>query len=338
MVDFWTGVGNSIGGFASGVGSVFAAPFDQGKSLIKAAQYNPWASTPAPKPKTPAPYKPKNNTTQDSSANDAYMAALEKQYQTALAALSVPQPRFVDYDISGSWAKAKEMATKAVSPIYKQKMTDFIKRQTQELGRQKADTTSGKSALDLALERLMGDTQVQRERTTEDTTTNIADINASQAYNTRGESLNFDAANRALIEGVGAGNMATSGLGQQQIQDNQMVRRDQSNETIRQSDNKIEAQNTLMNRTFQDLTTQETRSGEDTTQKKGKLDLDLERFIEDQSFEKDQKTKELELSKQVDIANKTTPLQGQLVDQWLASLSGQGYTAQEIANAASIYK
>lgn len=254
------------------------------------------------------------------------------------AALRTPQPRFINYDITGSWNKARQMAQQAVSPIYQQKMNDFIKRQSVELGRQKADTASGKSSLDLAYQRLLEDTGVARNRATEDASTNINDIRDTQAFNTRQESLNFDAANRALNEGLGAGNMAESGLGQQQVQEAQMARRDQSNESIRQMDNKVEAQNTLMNRTFEDLTTKETRTGEDTTQKKQKLDLDLERFIEDQAYSKDQQFKEWDLSKAADIANKSIGLQGQLVDQWLQTLKGQGYTAQEIANAASIYK
>lgn len=257
---------------------------------------------------------------------------------TMAAAMRTPQPRFVNYDITGSWNKAREMATQAVSPIYQQKMTDFINRQQQELGRKQTDTATGKSALDQALSRLMQDTGTQRTRTAEDTATNIQDINDSLAFNTRQESLNYDSANRALTEGLGAGNMAESGLGQQQLQEAQLARREQSNETIRQSDNKVEAQNTLMNRTFEDLTTKETRSGEDTTAGKQKLDLDLERFIEDQAYEKDQTQKNNDLQMAADIAQKSVGIQGQLVDQWIASLAGKGYTAQEIANAASIYK
>lgn len=265
----------------------------------------------------------------------------DKRYNDQLAlinAMRTPEPRFINYDIKGSWDKARQMASKAVSPIYKQKMTDFINRQKVELGRKKTDVTQGKSALDQALARLMEDTGTQRTRTAEDAATNIQDINDTLAFNTRQESLNYDAASRALNEGLGAGNMEESGLGRQQVEEANLARREQSNETIRQSDNKIEAQNTLMNRTFEDLQVKETRAGEDTTSGKKKLDLDLERFIEDQAYDKDQKKKELALAKAADIAQKSIGLQGQLVDQWLASLSGKGYTAQEIANAASMYK
>lgn len=265
---------------------------------------------------------------------DKNMADMQK----LIASMRTPTPRFINYDITSSWNKAREMATQAVSPIYQQKMTDFINRQQQELGRKQADVATGKQALDQSLARLLEDTGTARTRTGEDTATNIGDIREAQAFADRTQGLDFDAANRALTEGLGAGNMADTGLGQQQIQEQQAQRRDMSNEQVRQMDNKVEAQNTLMNRTFQDLTVKETRGKEDTTAGKQKLDLDLERYIQDQTYERDQTQKQLELEKQADIAQRSIGVQGQLVDQWLASLAGKGYTAQEIANAASIYK
>lgn len=270
-----------------------------------------------------------------------YEDAYDKAMRDAMASLNAyrtPTPRFINYDISASWKKARQMAQQAVSPIYKQKMTDFINRQKVELGREKADVATGKSALDQALTRLLQDTQLQRGRTTEDTETNIADITAAREFAARSEGLNFDAAQRALSEGLSAGNMADTGLGQQQVQENQLMYREMSNEQVRQVDNKIEAQNTLMNRTFQDLEIKEARGSEDTTSGKKKLDLDLERFIQDQKHTKDQQFKQWELEKAADVASKSIGIQGQLVDQWIQSLTGKGYTAQEIANAASIYK
>ena len=265
----------------------------------------------------------------------------DKQYQQQLAlinAMKTPTPRFINYDVTGSWNKAREMAANAVSPMYKQKMDDKILQWQNELEAKKSQSEQGKSALDLALSRLLEDTGTQRARTAEDTATNVKDINDTQAFQTRQDSLNYDATSRALTEGIGAGNMAQSGLGQQQIQENNLKYRENSNEQIRQMDNKVEAQNTLMNRTFEDLGTKETRAGEDTTSGKSKIDIDLEQFIKDQDVVKQQTKHELAASEAADIAQKSIGLQGQLVDQWIQSLQGKGYTAQEIANAASIYK
>lgn len=273
--------------------------------------------------------------------DNSLLEAYNKMTAATLAAINAnrtPVPRYISYDQTASWNKAREMATQAVSPVYQQKMTDFINRQQVELGRKQEDTTSGKSALDLALSRLLEDTGTQRTRTSEDTASTLQDINATQAANERQDSLNFNAADRAATEGVGAAGLGDSGLGRQQIEEAQLQHRNMSNEAVRQTDNKIAATNTLMSRTFEDLGTKETRSTSDTTQGKAKLDLDLERFIGDQAYELDQTQKQNEAEKQAAIEQKAGGIQGQLVDQWIQSLAGKGYTAQEIANAASIYK
>lgn len=346
-VDLWSGIGNSIGGFAKGVGSLFSDTAGNAYSLLtgrpqdvnynqtlKAASYNPWAETKtpttAPTPKT-VTYNSEGSGT---NAADDYYKSLSEYYKSQIQTT----PRFIDYDIGGSWNKAREMAANAVNPVYQQKLTDYVNRQQSELGRQREDTVTSKSQLDLALKQLYDDSTVNRARTTEDVTGNIRDIQDTRNYEARQEGLSFDTANRSLNESLGATGMATSGLGQQAVQESQLARRDQSNEVIRQSDNKIESQKTLMNRTFEDLTTREQRGEEKTTTSKTKLDIDLERFIEDQEFDLDQEQKSLELKKQSDIAGKSIGLQSQLVDQWLSNLRGQGYTADEISRAAAIYK
>ena len=217
-------------------------------------------------------------------------------------------------------------------------MTDFISRQNELLGRQKTDITNSKGALDQSLARLLEDSGVMRARATEDRDSNVDDIQATRAAEARAEGLDFDAAYRAMTEGLGAANMAESGLGQQQIGDAITARNTMSNEQVRQTENKIEAQNTLLGRTFQDLEVSDTRNAEDTTAKKTQLDLDLERFIEDQSYDRDQFKTVNELERQMAISQATSGYQRQLVDQWVQSLAGQGYNAEEIGIAASIYR
>lgn len=287
--------------------------------------YIPDKPKPAPAPKPAAPAGPD----------------WQKMYNDSLAAIKAaqtPVPRFINYDISGSWAKAKELATNAVSPIYQQKMNDFINRQQVELGRKQDDTVSQKQSLDQVLSRFLEDSGTSRTRTQEDVGANIQDINDTQAFGARTDGLGFDAASRALTEGLGKAGTADSGLGRQQVTDAITSRNQASNEQVRQSTNKIEAQNTLMSRTFDDLAKGDTRKTEDTGAAKSKVDLDLERFIQDQSYAKDQETKNEDLAKAADIAQQSISYQGQLVDQWIQSLSGKGYTAQEIANAASMYR
>ena len=285
-------------------------------------------------------YQPPKPT--DTSSYDRGMDSLQKEF----AALRSSQnqvyinqvPRIARYDSMAGYNKAREMAAAAKNPIYNQKMTDFINRQNQLLTRQKTDVTNQKGALDQSLARLLEDSGVMRARATEDRDSNVEDIQATRAAEARAEGLDFDAAYRAMTEGLGAANMAESGLGQQQIGDAIAARNTMSNEQVRQTENKIDAQNTLLGRTFQDLEVSDPRNTEDTTAKKTQLDLDLERFIDDQAYDRDQFKKTNELDRQLAISQATSGYQRQLVDQWINSLAGAGYTAEEIGIAASIYR
>lgn len=248
-----------------------------------------------------------------------------------------PIPRLATFNLSDAWNKALQSAQNAVNPVYAAELDRFVQQQQQALGVQQQSAEAGKSALDLALQRLQEDTALNRARTTEDTTNTIGDINATQAAGARTEGLSFDAANRALNEQLGANGMAGTGLGNQTVSETQNARRFQSNEEVRQSDNKIAAANTLMTRTFQDLDTGEKRAGEDTTTKKTQVDVDLQNFIKDQQLKLENEKAVEEAAKQADIVSKANATQQQLVDQWIQSLSGRGYTPQEVALAASVY-
>ena len=286
---------------------------------------------------------PKSTPTKPSTSSyDKEMADLQKELAALRSSQNQvyipPVPRIARYDSMAGYNKAREMAAQAKNPIYNQKMTDFISRQNELLGRQKTDITNSKGALDQSLARLLEDSGVMRARATEDRDSNVDDAQATRAAEARAEGLDFDAAYRAMTEGLGAANMAESGLGQQQIGDAITARNTMSNEQVRQTENKIEAQNTLLGRTFQDLEVSDTRNTEDTTAKKTQLDLDLERFIDDQAYDSDQFKKTNELDRQLAISQATSGYQRQLVDQWVNSLAGAGYTAEEIGIAASIYR
>lgn len=306
-------------------------PFDGGKTY-----QNPTGAKPSSTPYTPPPsYNPGTPTT--TSAPDL-SAIYNEAYNAALKASQTPAPRLITFDSNGAWSKAQEMATAAVSPIYQQKMTDFLASQATALQRQQEDTTTGEAAADTTLQQQLADSATSRSRTAEDTTTANADTQAAQDYADRTEGLTYDAASRSLNSGLGASGTATSGIGQGQVTEANAARLAGSNEEVRQSDNKIAAQNTLMNRTFEDLTTSDTRNTEGNANTKSALDLNLTRFIQDQSTALQGEQEQEELDKQSDIASQSVTDEGNLVNQWINSLAGQGYSAQEIANAAAIYK
>lgn len=252
-------------------------------------------------------------------------------------AATTPIPRLASFDISSAYDKALQAAAAAVNPVYAAELTRFVDQQTQALSEQQQGATAQKSALDVALDRLRQDNATSKERTTQDTTANIADINATQDVTAREQGLNFDATSRALNENLGAGGTADTGLGQQAVQEGQRQYRDMSNEQVRQTDNKVQAANVLMGRTFQDLDTSETRTTEDTGTKKAQVDVDLQNFIKDQQLALDSQKATIEVKKQSDIQAAAAVNEKSQINDWIASLRGQGYSPQEIALAAQVY-
>lgn len=250
---------------------------------------------------------------------------------------SIPVPRLASFNVSSAYDKALQAAQAAVNPVYAAELSRFVAQQNQTLAEQQQGNTAQKSALDLALERLKQDNATSRTRTTEDTNANIADINAQQDYTSRQEGLNFDTTNRNLNENLGASGMAGSGLGEQAVQEGQRQYHDMSNEEVRQSDNKVKAANVLMNRTFEDLNTQEGRGTEDTSTKKSQLDIDMQNFIKDQQLSLENEKAVEEAKKQSDIFSSAQNYQKSYVQDWIAGLRGAGYTPQEVALAAQVY-
>lgn len=306
-----------------------------GKGSSRLTDYGYSLPSPA-KTSSPTPNYGTGSTT-GATAPD-YSSIYNDAYNAAVKAATTPIPRMVTPNLSGINAQAASSAQASVAPIYQQMMATFLAGQAEKLSQQQADVVSGKSALDTALTRNLADTQLQRTRATEDNTTNVNDINATQAYNERTGGLTYDAASRALNSGLGASGTAESGLGQGQVEDAKTNENLQSNEQLRQSTNQVKAANTLMSRTFEDLGTSDTRNTEDTATGKNQLDVNLENFINDQQQDLTSEQQTESIKQAGDIQQATAANTSKLIDDWLASLPSQGYTNQEVANAASIYK
>lgn len=286
----------------------------------------------------------KGSTGSTGSGNGTDYAAELKKALADLAAASrpyVPKPEVIrsfKYDTNQGLAKAQEMASNALNPVYQQAMTNFLNRQQTELNNKQAQVGLEREGLDQTFNRTLEDSATARQRDTEDTQSNIAEIGAARAVAAREEGLDFDSANRMLTEGVGAAGMADSGLGQQQVDDAQGKMMRASNEEVRQSDNKVAAANTLLNRSFEDLARRDTRAGEDKTFGNKKLDIDINNFITGQEADKTDFTFQQDKEKAQYLASMTKNYQDLLVSQWIQSLYGQGASAAEIQLASNTYR
>jgi hypothetical protein len=341
MPGFWETAGNVAGSFAQGVGSVFMAPFDGGKSLGANAARNPYAYTPPARTGGSTATGGSRQTGGGMSDYEKEMARLQAQLNDIQArGYQAPPPEVIrkfQFDQNGALQTAKEMAQNAMNPIYKANMDNFLNRQATLLTQKKTNVDMGRQELDTVFNRLVEDNTTSRDRTTADTESSITETNTARAVAAREQGLDFDTAARALNEGLGATGMADSGLGRQQVADESAKMTRQSNEEVRQSANKVAAAQTLMTRTFEDLARSDTRGAEDKTIGNEKLTIDLNQYIEEQELDKTDFTHEQEQKKAESIAAATSNYQSQLVGKWIQSLYDQGATPAEILLASQAY-
>lgn len=337
---FWDQAGNVLGTFAKGTGQVLTGNWG---GAWETAKGNPY--------KSPAPSTPysggsggKTGSTNPGGGMSAYekeMADLQRQYNSLMAQANQPAPpeivRNFKYDTNAGLKKAKQMAEAALNPIYKANMDNFLNRQAKLLGQKKTNIQTGREDLSTVYNRLIEDNTTTRDRNTEDTASNINEINTARGVAAREEGLDFDAASRALNEGLGASGTAESGLGRQQMDDAAAKMTRQSNEEVRQSQNQVAAAQTLLNRSFEDLTRSDTRGKQDLDTGNKKLTIDLNQFIETQQLDKKDFTHEQNKDRASTIAKSTSNYQSMLVSKWIQSLSDKGATPSEILLASQTY-
>lgn len=324
-----------LGTIASDVGTAYDY-LTPGKGSSSLTNWGHAQNAPAP---TPAPNYGNGSTpaTTGSNAPDLssqYTAAMN----AALAAKIQPVPRVVSFDAAGAYKSAQVAAQNAVNPVYTQMMNNFLAGQQTALKTQQDTTAQSSAALDTAAANTLADNATSQTRAAEDNTSTVNNLETTQAANDRADGLTFDAANRALNAQLGASGTAESGLGQGTVSDAQIARKAASDTQQLGTQNNVDAANTAMNRTFEDLNTSNTRATAADTTGKQSLQVNLEDFINGQQSSLATETATENLQKSTDILTATQNNEQQLVNQWLQSLAGKGYTAQEIANAAAVYK
>lgn len=289
---------------------------------------------------SPTTTTPKTTTpTSTSTANNDWAresAALQKQLQALQNQLS-QQPRLPNFDIMANYNKAKKTATSAVTPLYNKKLDIFLQGQGI-----KRDTKT--SQRDLALENsaiaersALEDNQTSRVRTGEDLTAALQQIEYNRGNYLQDDALAFDDARRALQEDVAAGGSTDTGLGQQQIGRQQDDRNTASERQLTAFQNDEAAKNLLANRTLADLATSDTRAGERRTQEDKGTQLDFDSYMRNLANEETSFRLTNDLERALAIAEQTRTYQQQGVQQFLASLAGQGWRAQDIALATQVY-
>lgn len=251
---------------------------------------------------------------------------------------SMPKPTVTPYfDVMGNYTKAQQQAAANVSPLFQKKFNDFVSRQQIELGRTQTDTATNKSLLQTELDRTLQDTGLKRTRTGEDVATNIGQINLQEGQFQDDEGQQFAEALTGVRSANAEAGLTFSGLGAR-AEDKALTNRNTASERqVQQYADSRQAQEQLKTRTFEDLFNVDSRATEDKTTKTKALDLNLERFIEDQGLEKEEFRLQNESERLGAIIGQTGEYEKAGAREFVASLRARGFSPAEIDAATRSY-
>lgn len=280
----------------------------------------------APKP-TPTP-----STSSDDRAwqqMSAQLAALQNQIAQA--------PKLPNFDILGNYNRAKDRATADVTPLYEQKLNNFLQGQaiTRTAKTKQRDLSFENS--EIARTNTRADNQTSRVRTGEDLANALAQIATQEDYFLTDEGTQFDDARRSLQEEVAAGGGTDTGMGQQQIERQLKDRNTSATRQIEEFRNNESAKKLLADRTLQDLATGDIRADEKKTQDDKATTIDFDTAMQQLANEESSFRLQNDLDKALDIISRTSSYSQQGVQQFIASLAGSGWRPQDIALAKQVY-
>lgn len=248
-----------------------------------------------------------------------------------------PVPRIANFDVMTNWRRAQSAAEKAVNPLYKKKLDNFLAKQATQKKTKKGEyNLTVEEAERLRNEALEGN-QVTRTRTGEDVAQAIEQVNKVEGQFQTDEGQQFDQNYRAAAEQLAASGMATTGIGGQQTADAIRLRNVTSQRQLDEFQGQREAKQLFKTRTFEDLARGDAQATALATSKKKAAKFDLDSYLEDLAH--DAKIFKLENeSQRLAAVYADAERRDQLgVEQFLASLRGQGYSAADIAANRSIY-
>lgn len=263
-------------------------------------------------------------------------ADLQAQINNLTAALSA-QPRLPSYDILGNYTKAKQQATSNVTPLYEQKLQQFLDQQAVQTANKQAGANLGFENNAIANTNTLFDNDVSRNRVGEDLISALTQIATNRQQFLQDDGNQFDTARRALQGEVAAAGGTDTGIGQQQIETQKTQRNTQAGRQLDVLKGQEEAKKLITDRSIQDLATGDLRSKEQKTQADKGVQLDLDSYLNELPGITDTFKLQNELDKSLDIATQTGDISKQLVNEWINSLAGSGARAQDIALAKQVY-
>ncbi len=263
----------------------------------------------APKTTTPAP-QPAANPYED----------LLKQY-LALGG-GQAQPVAPAYDIAAAQARARANAEGAVNPLYSKRLTDFLSQQEVNKQRQITDTATANKRLEDSLTNTLQTIGTNRERTAEDTQSNINQINTQSDQFQADTGQAYDQARRQQAAGLTNSGLVTSGIGAQQQAQSQASRNTAEGRQAASFNLAKQTADLVKTRTFNDLATAETQANKQTSEGKTQNQLSLSRYIEDIGYQNEQTKQQLESERLGAIAQQQPGYYSNELANFYRTLSG----------------
>lgn len=309
-------VGSGLDYIGSHLGSSLGIP-----GAEKASQkyyYSPAPDAIYPKTTTPAP------------STDNYLNSLNSQIAALQAQMT---PTLPSMDLTGLYNKAKTSAESAVNPYFTKQLNDFLGRQGELRKRSQADYQTKLTDLQDELKSFLEGSEVNRGRTTQDTSTAIGNTLADAVVNRTSEGRQFDIANEANKAQLADAGLTMSGLGKQQLYNITQTRAETGKQATVEKERKVEVQKLLKTRTFEDLARSDTQAGVQTEKGKKIAKVDLDREFGDLMWEESQTRWDLENKRQTAVINETDNQQRLSMQNYIASLK----TPAQKEYAAKIY-
>lgn len=226
-----------------------------------------------------------------------------------------------DFDTSGNIKRARRKAAKAQNPVYERMLNQHIEEFNRQREQARTGAEQSREELQTGFQQTQEDIATQREREQEDFQTDIENLTEEQRTTERVGGREFNRNRRDLQENVAAGNMATSGLGRQQVAEAEQDRALEVGETERQFQQKEQRRGRLKTRTLEDLMTKRERAEEETERGLEKVDVNLESELDRIRNQQQQRKFQTEQARLDAIRQDQNRIARQQTLNWINSIS-----------------
>lgn len=335
--DFFNPMVQSVGDFAVGLfGGKTVAQMNAETARRNAENAALQRQIDAKKSQQKATPKPAASTGMDpgTAAMIASMNAQTAELRRQIEAM----PKLPVYNTADAWARAGKTASASVNPVYQDKLNNKLAEFRAGIRQQTTQTNRGKTALDVKLKQDIEDINTNRERTSQDVASKIAESQYQEGRFQDMEGTQFDQANRQARAELANAGLTQSGLGAQQLEEAQINRNEASADQVRSFKNEQQAQELFKTRTFEDLATSQTRKTELTDTQKKDLDITLANYIENTNIAEKQFRWQNEAERLDALFGAQQAAYNTDIRNFLAGLQGSGWRPQDIALANQVYR